>query len=308
MSKFIPRTTAPSATDKHWIKSTCGGLNECLKISGNSCLPNCVGYAWGRLYELIGTRPKLSTGNAENWYPNTADGYKRSATPKLGAVACWRKGKAFNEADGCGHVAIVEEIKPNGDIVCSNSAYGGTRFYMKTYSKSAGYNDGALTFQGFILPPVDFEEQSAPAEKSSTINVGDIVQFKGGGVYASSDAATANATREASRCKVTFTNNNKHPYHIVSLDDKGVYGWVNASDVESAATESKPTSNGDNSTIKVGDIVMVKQGAKTYDGGNLADFVYTRPHKVTELVRDRAVISYDGMVIAAVNVKDLTEW
>ncbi len=161
MSKFVPRKSAPSTTDKHWIKSTCGGLNECLKISGNSCLPNCVGYAWGRFYELIGTRPKLSTGNAENWYDNTADGYKRSDTPKLGAVACWRKGKAFNESDGCGHVAIVEEIKPNGDIVCSNSAYGGSRFYMKTYSKSAGYNSGALTFQGFILPPVDFEESSA---------------------------------------------------------------------------------------------------------------------------------------------------
>ncbi len=158
MSKFVPRTNAPSESDKHWIKNTCGGLNECLKISGNSCLPNCVGYAWGRFYELIGTRPKLSTGNAENWYDNTADGYKRSDTPKLGAVACWRKGKAFNESDGCGHVAIVEEIKPNGDIVCSNSAYGGSRFYIKTYSKSAGYNSGALTFQGFILPPVEFEE------------------------------------------------------------------------------------------------------------------------------------------------------
>ncbi|MBD5113123.1 MAG: hypothetical protein HDT42_11435 [Ruminococcaceae bacterium] len=78
----------------------------------------------------------------------------------MGAVACWRKGKAFNESDGCGHVAIVEEIKPNGDIVCSNSAYGGSRFYVKEYSKSAGYNYGALTFQGFILPPVDFEDSS----------------------------------------------------------------------------------------------------------------------------------------------------
>ena len=239
MSKFIPRTTAPSATDKHWIKSTCGGLNECLKISGNSCLPNCVGYAWGRLYELTGEKPRLSTGNAENWYPNTADGYKRSATPKLGAVACWRKGQAYNESDGCGHVAIVEEIKPNGDIVCSNSAYGGTRFYMKTYSKSAGYNDGALTFQGFILPPVDFEEQSAPAEKSSTINVGDIVQFKGGNVYVSSTTPTPGATCGASQCKVTLISSGKHPYHLVSEDNKGIYGWVNASDVEGAA-ESKP--------------------------------------------------------------------
>lgn len=58
--------------------------------------------------------------------------------------------------------------------------------------------------------------------------------------------------------------------------------------------------------IKVGSKVMVKQGAKTYDKKFLASFVSTRPHIVTELVRDRAVISYGGTVVAAVNVKDLT--
>ncbi|MDE7398977.1 MAG: CHAP domain-containing protein [Oscillospiraceae bacterium] len=274
MSKFTPRKTAPSATDKHWIKSTCGGLNECLKISGNSCLPNCVGYAWGRFYELTGEKPRLSTGNAENWYDNTADGYKRSATPKLGAVACWRKGKAFNESDGCGHVAIVEEIKPNGDIVCSNSAYGGTRFYMKTYSKSAGYNDGALTFQGFILPPVDFEEPFAPAKSIDEI------------------------ANEVIRGDWSNGKEREMRLRNAGYDYDAVQAKVN----EILSVPSKTTS------IKVGDVVMVKQGAKTYDGGNLADFVYTRPHKVTELVRDRAVIFYDGIVVAAVNVKDLELW
>lgn len=156
MSEFVPRKTSPSPSDRHWLKTTRGGVNECLDIGGGSVLPNCVGYAWGRFYEIIGSRPKLSTGNAENWYPNTADGYERSSTPKLGAVACWRKGQEYNSADGYGHVAVVEEIMPNGDIVCSNSAYGGSRFYMKTYLRSEGYNSGALTFQGFILPPVEF--------------------------------------------------------------------------------------------------------------------------------------------------------
>lgn len=36
-----------------------------------------------------------------------------------------------------------------------------------------------------------------------------------------------------------------------------------------------------------------------------ASFVYTRPHVVSELVRDRAVITYDGDVVAAINVNDL---
>lgn len=68
MGKFVPRTSAPSTSDKHWIHTSAGGLNECIKITGNSCIPNCVGYAWGRFYEIIGKRPTLSRANAENWY------------------------------------------------------------------------------------------------------------------------------------------------------------------------------------------------------------------------------------------------
>lgn len=64
--KFKKRLTAPSTTDKHWLHYTKGVLNKCILISGNSCLSNCVGYAWGRWYELLGKEPKLSRGNAEN--------------------------------------------------------------------------------------------------------------------------------------------------------------------------------------------------------------------------------------------------
>lgn len=58
--------------------------------------------------------------------------------------------------------------------------------------------------------------------------------------------------------------------------------------------------------IKVGSRVMVKQGAKYYDGGGIPYFVYGRPHKVTEVVRDRAVIYYGSTCIGAVNISDLS--
>lgn len=61
----------------------------------------------------------------------------------------------------------------------------------------------------------------------------------------------------------------------------------------------------DTNKIKVGSKVMLNKGAKTYNGGRLASFVYNRPHVVTELIKDRAVISYGNVVVAAVNVKDL---
>ena len=155
---YKPRTTAPSATDKNWIKTTKGGYNGCIEIKNGSCLPNCVGYAWGRWHELLGKKPNLSRGNAENWYGNTKDGYKRGSTPKLGAVICWRKGKAGVASDGAGHVAIVEKINSDGSILTSNSAYGGTRFYTKTLKKPYSMG-GKYVFQGFIYLPIDFKTE-----------------------------------------------------------------------------------------------------------------------------------------------------
>ena len=59
-------------------------------------------------------------------------------------------------------------------------------------------------------------------------------------------------------------------------------------------------------TIAVGSKVRVKNGAKTYTGGDLAPFVYARDHIVRTLAGKRAVITYGGVVVAAVNVDDLT--
>ena len=58
-------------------------------------------------------------------------------------------------------------------------------------------------------------------------------------------------------------------------------------------------------SIQVGDRVKVKSGAKTYDGKNLASFVYQNTYDVQQLSGDRAVIGQKGVVTAAVNVKDL---
>ena len=58
-------------------------------------------------------------------------------------------------------------------------------------------------------------------------------------------------------------------------------------------------------TITVGSIVRVKKGAKTYEGKNLANFVYERNHKVREIKGNRAVITYNEIVVAAVRVEDL---
>ncbi len=80
-------------------------------------------------------------------------------------------------------------------------------------------------------------------DTSGKIETGDIVQFTGGAVYSASNATAAASTRGASRCKVTNTAPGaKHPYHCISEDGKGVYGWVDAAAVgaSSGGTGSKP--------------------------------------------------------------------
>lgn len=122
--------------------------------SGNG-LPNCTCYAWGRFWENadinrdFSNRPTLSTGNAEDWYGHTSDGYERGKTPALGAVLCLADGPY----SGLGHVCVVEQINSDGSIICSNSAWGGAYFYLTTlrppnYLPAAGYR-----FQGFIYNP-----------------------------------------------------------------------------------------------------------------------------------------------------------
>lgn len=59
-------------------------------------------------------------------------------------------------------------------------------------------------------------------------------------------------------------------------------------------------------TIQKGDTVKLAKGARTYDGRKLLSFVYTRKHKVKEVKGDRVVITYCGIVVAAVHREDLT--
>lgn len=142
------RTTAPSKTNKYYISNEYGGYNPCIEIEGKLCLPNCVGYAYGRIMEVLEKDPHLSTSDAENWYYHTEDGYARSKTPSVFSVVCWKKGEAYNGNDGYGHIAVVESVEADGTIVTSNSAWGGAYFYLKKIKPP--YTLSGYDFQGFI--------------------------------------------------------------------------------------------------------------------------------------------------------------
>jgi surface antigen len=167
---FTARTEAPTAANKYWIHTSCGGRNACIKITGSSCIPNCVGYAWGRFYEISGEKPKLSRGNAEMWYGYN-DGYERGQTPREGAVICWRKGKV-GASDGAGHVAIVEKVYDDGSILISESGYNSFRFRTQRLRKPYAIG-GTYVFQGFIYNPA----VKGTAEAVTKTKASDKVQF-----------------------------------------------------------------------------------------------------------------------------------
>lgn len=161
MATFTPRTSSPSTSNKYYIHTSGGGYNKCIKIKGKDCLPNCVGYAYGRFMEEVEKHScKLPVCNAEDWFAQAkASGYKTGSEPKLGAVLCFAKGKVKNSSDGAGHVLIVEKINSDGSIVCSQSGYGSSRFWTTTLKKP--YKLNGYVFQGFIYNPD--VETTAPA-------------------------------------------------------------------------------------------------------------------------------------------------
>lgn len=162
MSVFEKRTTAPSkAMDCYYASNP-------FYQSGYG-MPNCTAYAYGRFWELLGSKPNLSLANAENWYSHN-DEYERGLTPKLGAIICFRKGQVGVSSDGAGHVAIVEEIYPDGSILISESAWKGSLFKTKILDKNFSY--GNLKFQGFIYNPRSFEQPVDNSVGNSIFKVG----------------------------------------------------------------------------------------------------------------------------------------
>lgn len=156
MATFTPRTEAPATSNAFYYAD-----NPFYK-SGYG-MPNCTAYAWGRFWEISGERPRLSLGDAEDWWDNDADGYERGQTAKLGAVICWAKGVVGDDSDGAGHVAIVEQLNADGTILTSNSGYPNSLFYQKLIP--ADYELAGYRFQGFIYNPVEFNGDDGAVSK-----------------------------------------------------------------------------------------------------------------------------------------------
>ena len=127
--------------------------------------------------------------------------------------------------------------------------------------------------------------------------VGDVVTFKGTKHYASSNDTNGKTCKPGEARVTSVAKNGKHQYHLIKTTGSAstVYGWVDAADITKASA-----------SIAKGSKVKVNKGAKTYTGGSLASFVYSTVYTVMQIDGDRVVIGKDGVVTAAVNIKNLT--
>lgn len=275
MANFIPRMTKPEKGNPYYNTKANGGYSGAIKGKPEDAdcdvLSNCVGYAYGRFNEIgqWGSCKYLVPTNAELFIKYKGD-LEVGQTPKLGACMVWQKGTQSG-SDGAGHVAIVEKILSDTEVVTSESAWEGYDFQIANRKKGEDGNWGqAYPFLGFIYNP-------AKCCKDVPKIDADIIYRVQVGAYSSKE----NAEKMAARLQADG-------YPAIIKED---------------ILEPSPEPINE---IDVGSIVRVKQGAPDYNGGNLADFVYERNHIVKSISGNRVVITYNGIVAAAVHKNDLT--
>ena len=170
---YTPRMVIPEKGNPYYNRKQSGGYSSAILGSptedGLDVLRNCVGYANSRFAEIQGLN-KIQyqlVCNAENFIDKAQIyGLTIGTEPKLGSIIVWQGGATKRGQDGAGHVAIVEQINPDGSIVTSESGYQAKKaFWTQTRNNSNGRwgQNSSYTFLGFIYnPAVDDDEPPRP--------------------------------------------------------------------------------------------------------------------------------------------------
>ncbi|HIZ76278.1 MAG TPA: chitobiase/beta-hexosaminidase C-terminal domain-containing protein [Firmicutes bacterium] len=249
---YEPRLTAPTSDNQYYFSN----LN--IFYASGYGMPNCTAYAYGRAYEILGTRPNLCPNNAGRWYDyNVNNGYyPYGQTPKLGAIAVWANDSSHNQ----GHVAVVERINSDGTITISESYYGSTFFQTQTRSLSSLYP--SKIFLGFIYILEDgyTEDQIAtPTLSTSDVLGGKSVTLSCGTSGATIYYTTDGSTPTTSSIRYTGAFTARSPVTIRAI---GVKSSMSNSDVmvqsvsmSQAATPSSSYNSG--SLLAAGDSVSL---------------------------------------------------
>lgn len=194
---FTPRLTKPEAGNKYYITKSAGGWSDAVKGSPTDAacnvLSNCVGYAYGRFNEIAGegSCKYLKPVNAENFI-QYAGNLEIGQDPRLGACMVWQKGPTLKSKDGAGHVAIVEKVVSDTEIVTSESGWKASKPFWTKIRKKGNGNWGAgkgYKFIGFIYNPAVGSQEKVSTSDKKALDVAKSFNRSLSGAY----AVTANS-------------------------------------------------------------------------------------------------------------------
>lgn len=169
-------------------------------------------------------------------------GVPTSDTVRPKAITIALSGKIVDYGDMTAQKVItkINELKDSGSLIEYRGRNIASSMQIQAFeTKHLNTNNGGADFN-MELRHVRIAKSAyvpkPPSEvKDPVIEVGSTVIFKGGSVYVSSDAPRPASTRSRSTCKVTIISTASysiHPYHLISTDGKGVYGWVDKENIE----------------------------------------------------------------------------
>ena len=272
---FKKRTTKPEAGNKYYIRKESGGWSPAIQGSptDHDCnvLSNCVGYAIGRFNEIggWGACKYLPNVNAEN-FAQFKGNLESGATPKVGACMVWQSGQTLSGVDGCGHVAIVEEVISDTEVLTSESAWGGTAFRNVIRKKGSDGRWGMgsnYKFLEFIYNPASCCKEAGAATAATTAAASNVI-YKSLGIAAIRKKADTSG-EPAGRCV-------KDGYYAASqlvTPATGTQQWFRhaGTDLYSALTDTPVAGNAE---------LFEKYG--TYTVGKTTDCVNVRAEAGTD--------------------------
>jgi N-acetylmuramoyl-L-alanine amidase CwlA len=225
--------------------------------------------------------------NRNSW--NAGDGGSGKGNRKgISIEICYSKsgGKKFETAQKNAAELTAKLLKDYGwgiDKVKKHQDFNGKYCPHRTLS-DYGWEYFLNLVKGYMTP-------------KTTIKKGSLVSIKSGATYYNGKKVPSWVLKD--KWYVAEIKSNRAVINKNESGSSAINSPIDVKYLSIATKTAKPT-------IKVGSTVKLNKGAKTYDGKKLSSFVYGRKHKVKELKGNRAVITFLGITVAAVNVKDLT--
>ena len=131
---------------------------------------NCTNYMAYRLIRngMPDTRPWEGSGNASNWGVEMAS--ITDQTPRVGAAA-WYK-PHVTPAGSAGHVAYVEEVVSDTEIIVSEAYWGGDFHWRRITKTGGGWPSGFIHFNDAAIEPTTPPVISGTPAVGSALEVG----------------------------------------------------------------------------------------------------------------------------------------